>query len=372
MIRILRQSAFFALLITGTLFLSSWGYQGHKKISEPAAPALPSAVDFLKSTWTAYLPAHASDADYRKQSDPNESPRHFIDIDGYSAFVQNGKIPMSWDSIVAVYGYNYVIDQGILPWATKTAYDSLKACFQRTNWDRAAMFAADLGHYVGDGHMPLHITKNYNGQLTGQTGVHSRYETKMINDYVGQIIYETNEAQQVQDVQGYIFTYIYSNYKYVDSVLIADRHASDSAGTTSGSAYLAAFWQNSGAFTTKLFKNASQSLADLIYTAWVEAGSPTPQGVPGEPFASVMKEVFPNPGIDSVTIPFDIITGGIPVSLTILDNEGKIVENLLENKILNLGSQEIIWNCAGKTPGMYYALLSSEGVFSVKKVVVVK
>lgn len=360
------------ILIPGMLLLSSWGFQGHKKINEPAAPALPAQMDFLKPSWTVYLPAHGSDADYRKQQDPSEAPRHYIDIDNYPVFIQNGKIPMTWDSIVSAYGYDFVIEQGILPWATLAAFDSVRECFRRHNWDRAAMFAADLGHYVGDGHMPLHITRNYDGQFTGQPGVHSRYETKMLNAFHGQISYALNEAVTVPEVRSYIFTYIYSNYRYADSVLLADRRAMDSTGSSTSQAYLAAFWENSGTFTTQLLRNASQCLTNLIYTAWMEAGSPIPQGITGEPFASVMKEIFPNPGVDSITIPFEIKKPDIAVTLNILDNEGKIISTLIENQKYSVGQNEITWNCRGITPGQYYALLSSEGQFSVRKIIVIR
>ncbi len=123
---------------------------------------------------------HASDADYRKSSDPSESPKHYIDIDSYQSFIDSGHIIQDYDSIVSVYGLSKVIDIGILPWAIINTTDSLQAAFEKEDYNKAVLIAADLGHYVGDAHMPLHITKNYNGQYTNQYGVHSRYETDMI------------------------------------------------------------------------------------------------------------------------------------------------------------------------------------------------
>ena len=79
----------------------------------------------------------------------------------------------------------FVIDQGVLPWATQITYDSLVNCFTRFDWAKAVLFASDLGHYVGDAHNPLHITRNYNGQYSGNYGVHSRYESGMINAFQG-------------------------------------------------------------------------------------------------------------------------------------------------------------------------------------------
>ncbi len=158
--KILSRTVVSSLLI---LLLSSWGYQGHQKISGGITVILPLEMAFLVPGWTDIVRLHASDADYRKDTDPDESPRHNIDIDNYPEFIFSGKINQDLDSLIAEFGYSFVIDQGVLPWATLTSYDSLVSCFARHNWEKAGLFAADLGHYVGDGHMPMHLTKNYNG-----------------------------------------------------------------------------------------------------------------------------------------------------------------------------------------------------------------
>lgn len=117
------------------------------------------------NVWVSLLAEHASDADIRKAWDPTEGPKHYIDIDNYPEFLNTGHIPTTLDSVIALHGNDFVYDNGILPWATLTTFDSLQACFEREDWDNAVLFAADLGHYIADGHMPMHITRNYNGQL---------------------------------------------------------------------------------------------------------------------------------------------------------------------------------------------------------------
>ena len=41
--------------------------------------------------------------------------------------------------------------------------------------------AGAVGHYVGDLSQPLHVTENYDGQLTDQKGVHAFFEDDMVN-----------------------------------------------------------------------------------------------------------------------------------------------------------------------------------------------
>ncbi len=267
----------------------SWGYDGHYKINTNASLSFaPEMSQFLD--WISIMAEHASDADNRKSNDDTESPKHYIDIDNYPEFVSGGKISADWDSIVTQHGVAFIMDNGILPWATIAAYDTLVRCFERRDWDKAVLVAADLGHYVADGHMPLHVCKNYNGQLSGNSGIHSRYESTMIKAHIGDINYGGYPVSVIEDVQSYIFSYLYSSYGYVDSVLIADDYATEIAGGTKSLNYTNTLWNRTEYFTVKLFSEASHALAELIYTAWVKAGSPSLD--PSSPYSPL-----PVPGI---------------------------------------------------------------------------
>ena len=221
----------YGLMPALALVLMSWGYTGHEKISHEAHLSYSQEMSQFDA-WTDFLASHASDADERKAWDPDEGIKHYIDIDNYQQFINYGTIPQTLDSVIDIYGYNFVYDQGILPWATLTTFDSLVACMARHDWNQAKYFAADLGHYVGDGHMPLHITRNYNGQYSGNNGIHSRYESTMINNYIDEISYVGYNVDIIDDISQYVFSYLYTNYTYVDSVLIADDYAQNISGNT--------------------------------------------------------------------------------------------------------------------------------------------
>jgi len=51
----------------------------------------------------------------------------------------------------------------------------------RADQDRWLVTAGLLGHYVADLGMPLHVTANHDGQLTGQPGLHSFIEGSVVN-----------------------------------------------------------------------------------------------------------------------------------------------------------------------------------------------
>lgn len=256
------------------LFLCSWGSVGHRIINSKCSLSFPASMVGFQ-VWSDSLASNASNADNRKSTDKTESPKHFIDIDSYTEFVSTGRIASTYDSIVARHGSSFVVNNGTLPWATMNMYDTLKVDFQKLRWHKAMLDASDLGHYIADGHMPLHLTSNYDGGATNQRGIHSRYESDMVSTYQSDLSNYTTPitpANFVSNVNKYIFDYIYKDNKYVDSVLSADIYARN-LDPAYNSTYIAALWSKTQ-FTKTLFFNSSHSLAELIYSAWVEAGSP--------------------------------------------------------------------------------------------------
>jgi hypothetical protein len=359
---------FFSLLAL-SLILMSWGYNGHNKINGNASLSFTLEMDQFMA-WSDSLAQHASDADDRKDIDPNEGPRHYLDIDNYPGFITNGRIPQTYDSVVALYGESFVIDQGVLPWATKISYDSLVNCFIRFDWAKAVLFASDMGHYIADAHNPLHITRNYNGQYSGNYGIHSRYESGMINKYKDEIIYSGDDISFITDVNGYIFNYIYSSYVFVDSILIADNYAQGVAGNDYSDAYKAAMWEKTRSFTIPLFKSASHALAELIYSAWVEAGKPDMNSGPGifehKGRQNILQlHISPNPFRDYAMVNFSLPENS-QVRLTIVNVYGITVETLVDS-CLSGGIHEFSYNLESLPPGIYFMSINTGKTFEVRK-----
>lgn len=361
-----------ACIVALSLILISWGYTGHEKISHSASLSFNEEMSQFNA-WVQFLASHASDADERKEWDPDEGIKHYIDIDNYQQFINSGTIPQTLDSVIDIYGYNFVYDQGILPWATLTTFDSLVACMARHDWNSAKYFAADLGHYVGDGHMPLHITRNYNGQYSGNSGIHSRYESTMISNYISQIDYDGFEVQIIGNVNQYIFDYLYTNYTYVDSVLLADDYAQSISGNTNSSAYRNALWNKSKNFTIHLFSNASHALAELIYNAWLQAGSPSMTAGTGN---TAIKEVHPvlyqnvpNPFTESTTIRY-FLPDNMQVQLYIKNSEGMMVDTLADGQKA-AGVYSIDWSGSNHPGGIYYLVCHAGSFVEVKKLILI-
>jgi hypothetical protein len=267
-----------AFLAGGITIALAWGSTGHHIINLKAPMHLPDSMGILKAD-SLYYYQHASDADGKKvPSDTNffaEGPRHFIDIDWYPNF---HSLPHDRDSVVALYGWSRVKAEGVNPWATVRELDTLTAELRRGATARAESTMADIGHYVGDAHQPLHCANNFDGQLSGNSGIHSRYETSMINTYQSQIIIHHDSIHYIEKPLDFIFAYILHSNMYVDSIMAADNYAKSVSGWngsgTPPASYYTALWQKTGPFTIDQFQRATVDLASLWYTAWVNAQTP--------------------------------------------------------------------------------------------------
>ncbi len=261
------------LLLFSMILLSSWGEKGHKIISG-ATPQFFRARLKKLVIWQEMLIAHSSDADNRRRLDPTEGIKHYIDIDDYEDFNREHRIIEGKQAALGKYGMDFFRKNGTLPWVTDSTYHALVHQFRAKKWKLAVLTAADLGHYVGDGHMPLHLTINYDGKLTGQADIHARYESKMIYKYSDSISVKRSRIHKVKNINRYIFAYIYENYQYKDSLLEADKIAFEKAGNQYNDLYYQLLWNQTKVFTCRMITESSKSSALLIKSAWIEAGRP--------------------------------------------------------------------------------------------------
>ncbi|MDD2303584.1 MAG: hypothetical protein PHP53_02715 [Prolixibacteraceae bacterium] len=266
---LVRYSILFALFVC----LCSWGEKAHRKINSSCVEFFPKELNQLK-VWAPILADHGSDADFRKKDDKTEFVKHFTDIDSYDDFNRTHRIEEDFETATLKYGNEKIKKEGTLPWTTDSTYNALVQNFKSENWDQAVLTAADLGHYVGDGFMPLHITANYDGQLSTQTGIHRRYEETMIDRNIDKVQFKPFTCKKINGVKSSIFGYLYANHSYVSLLLKADNQAYIEAGDQYSDRYYESLWMESGSFTIQLLEESSKTLAGLIYTAWLEAGKP--------------------------------------------------------------------------------------------------
>jgi len=308
-----------------------WGWHVHSLVNRTAAASLP--VEFAAfAQWTDSLASLASAADARRCCDDNEAPRHYIDIDDYEEFFA-GTLPHTYDAMVARFGRERVIGNGIVPWAIETALAQLTEHLRSRDWPRAVAVAADIGHYVADSHQPLHLTTNYDGQETGQRGIHSRYESTLTEIYYSSLVPVPGSVSAYARPLDAVFAWIERVYAGVDQVLYADRRATNAAGgQTSGPVYYEVLWRDTGDLTRACIRDAALATAALWYTAWLDAGAPVLPGQgssPPPPLTLRLLPNAPNPFQDRTTLRFELPGTG-RATLRVLDVRGRLVRTLLD------------------------------------------
>ena len=343
------------LLLLSSLLVFGWGAVGHRIINKKFGLSFPSAMNPL-SWYIDSMSVHASDADNRKQQDPMEGYRHYIDIDIYPEFLANGRIPQTLDSLYAIHGQSFVTTNGTVPFAIMAYTDSVKKYFLLHDWRNAMLRAADVGHYVADAHQPLHDTRYYDGWSTFSNGIHSRYETGMITRDTAYLIYTGQNVTYISDINNYAFNIVYTTYPYVDSVYIADSIAHTIAGNTNSAQYYQEFWNRAGNYTINQFKNASYKIACLVYTAWVNAGSPLPATFVTNNNTDLknykLHQNYPNPFNPNTKIKYSIMENGT-VTLKVFDIRGKEIVTLVNEK-LNPGNYEVNFDGTNLSSGVYF------------------
>ncbi len=170
------------------ILLASWGYSGHKTLQGMAVEILlkigesEDIVSLFQSN-KAYLVENSIRPDERRKADKTEAPKHFLDMDA-PVFGEDylHAIPHDKELAIEKYGLEVFEKEGLVQWEVPRVYRKLVEAFRANNTDSILYYAADLGHYVSDAHVPLHATKNYDGQLTGQKGAHALWESLVVEN----------------------------------------------------------------------------------------------------------------------------------------------------------------------------------------------
>jgi hypothetical protein len=122
----------------------------------------------------------------------------------------------------------------------------------------------------------MHTIVNYNGQYTGQKGIHGRYEIVMVDSNLAEISedFRAESAVYVKDRLKFIFNYITDANSVVNLLFDADNYAFKMSDSREDSEYYRLMWFKLKYITETQIENASRDFASLFYSAWVDAGKP--------------------------------------------------------------------------------------------------
>lgn len=265
-----------------------WGFFGHRLINQYSVFLLPPEMMVLYKPHLDYIYEHAVDPDKRRYALAEEGPRHFIDIDFYGTYPFR-ELPPKYEDAVAKYGEAVVLENGIVPWYIQTMLGKLTYAFKVKNLALILKYSSDLGHYIGDAHVPLHATTNYNGVDTDQKGIHGFWESR-IPELFAQSEYDffIGKAEYLTDPAGFIWDRVLESSLAADSVLRFEKILSARYGANKyayeprnnvvirqySRAYSADFSRMLDGMVERRMRQSIFAVASFWYTAWVNAGQP--------------------------------------------------------------------------------------------------
>jgi hypothetical protein len=280
---------FLILLITAFVF-GSWGFFAHKTINRLAVFTLPEPlIGFYKQN-IDFITEQATAPDKRRYIDSSEAPRHYIDLDHYEKALPMDTMPMLWKDAVAKFTEDTLKAYGIVPWLISWRINDLTEAFKENNKDRILKLSADLGHYIADAHVPLHASENYDGQMTGQKGIHAFWESRLpelfyqdYNFFVGKAVYLDSPFYEVWKA-------VLGSFAARDSVLgfekeLSKKYPEDKRYTLTQSGnktikvyseeYSRAYHDMLHGMVERRMRAAIKLVGSVWYTCWVNAGQPS-------------------------------------------------------------------------------------------------
>ena len=258
--------------------LDAWGFGGHKFITDRAIDLLPQEIRPFFQKYRTTLVEHSIDPDtYRTVGFRDEPPRHFLDMDAYGRLPFK-ELPHDYKEAVTKFGEEMVIKNGTLPWRTEEIYKQLTDTFRQLPTspfarDNVKLFSSVIAHYVGDSFQPFHAVVNYDGQLTNQVGIHSRFESELFDRYQDKLRITPGPVTQIPNAREFVFSTLADSSQLVEPILAADRDATKGR-TEYDDAYFAALFEKTGPIMEKRISGAISGVASLVTSAWIDAGRP--------------------------------------------------------------------------------------------------
>lgn len=199
----------------------AWGPEGHKWIHARAVELLPADVAAVLGPHRAYLVEHGVDPDLWREHDPEENPRHFVDLDRYGDF-PFPRFMLDYEQMLKRHGLDKLKANGTVLWTIPEVMSRLEKAFRSGDRDAMLREAVALGHYLGDLHQPFHAVANYDGQLTGQKGIHWRFEGDVANRVLPTLKAGPGRLQEIRNPLQQSFDIALDSFSMVDLILIPD------------------------------------------------------------------------------------------------------------------------------------------------------
>ena len=264
-----------AILFSWTLLpgrACAWGNNAQRLIVNHAVDTLPYDLRPFFEANRNYLIQHVNDPLNLLEKHPHERQNHFIELDRYGKFPFDA-LPRNYKAALSKYSKSRIDSTGLLPWQIGVYSAKLTEDLKNGHWDEAKLDAALLANYVAEGHDPFNTTENYDGRLTGQSGINERFNTILIDRYGSFFPINPHDAFFISDPTDFAFDACLNAHSLVEPILLADRNARRGLSSYTDE-YYDRFYNLAAASLIKQLSDASTDVGSYWLTAWTNAGRP--------------------------------------------------------------------------------------------------
>jgi S1/P1 Nuclease len=176
-----------ALIVLASSSAFGWGSTGHQIVAYTGANSTTDGQLFWRSNLESIRKLSTVPDRLWKSSatKAQEGLTHWFEIDSYykpTEFSQIISFPSSYSAAVSKYTEERILVNGTAPWRIRQLYQLAFQAFKAGNTETAMQYVGVMSHYIGDLSQPLHVSINYDGQLTGNKGLHSYFETSVLKN----------------------------------------------------------------------------------------------------------------------------------------------------------------------------------------------
>jgi hypothetical protein len=273
----------------------AWGFVGHRYIMGRAIDLLPPDLKPFFTHYRDEIVARAVDPDLWRNAGWEDDPHHFINFGAreFGEFPFND-LPRDYGAALEKFGRSTLNRLGMLPWRLSEEFGNLRRAFEGFKRESAygpgdvVLFAPVTSHYIQDAHQPLHASNNYDGQLTGNTGIHARFERDLIERFQARLTVTPAPPSGTRNARDAGFAALLSSYQLVDPILKADSEAIAGKDVYDDE-YFEKFFTKVRPILEKRLAESITATAGVIVGAWEAAGKPTLKLQGARPLEKVRK-----------------------------------------------------------------------------------
>jgi hypothetical protein len=287
-----------AALVVACLMPSSafaWGTVAHKYIMRRAIDLLPAELKPFAARFREEIVIRVVDPDSWRTVGWDDDPNHFLDLGvpeyGPPPFVA---LPRDYDAALEKFGAATLKRYGLLPWREAEMFGNLRRSFEEFARNgpyavsNTVLFMAVASHYVQDAHQPFHATDNFDGQKSGQNGIHARFERDVFERYESRLSVNPGPLKPITSIRDAMFDVLLASHQLVGPILQADKEAI--AGKEAyDDAYFEKFFAGVRPVLEKQLAASITATAGMIVGAWEQAGKPPLRTEDARPLQRVRK-----------------------------------------------------------------------------------